>query len=108
MVTVLTIINNFSLQSTFPYLVTLCSFKICDIYLFPCFCPICVNLFFIPVYISICPICLNLVLMSDVCLFPMYAHYFPASNLSLHCLALLHLLEFCAAAPFYVFTCFLF
>ena len=33
--------------------------KFCDIYLFPCFCPICVNLF----------------LMSNVCLFPMYAHF---------------------------------
>jgi len=45
--------------------------------------------------------------MSDVCLFPMYAHYFPASNCHCIVLKLLHLLEFCAATPFTCFYVFL-
>ena len=88
-VTVLTIINNSSLQCTFPYLVTLLFLKFCDIYLFPCFCPICVNLF----------------LMSNVCLFPMYAHFI---FLLAVVIAFVAFARICAAAPFYVFTCFLF
>ena len=57
--------------------------KFCDIYLFPYFCPICVNLF----------------LMSNVCFCPMY-NYFSfllavVIALSLHCCILL---DFCSRA----------
>ena len=70
-----------------------CFLKFCDIYLFPCFCPICVNLF----------------LMSNV-LFLSYVRsfYFPASSCHCICLALLHLLEFVQPRLVTCFTCFLF